>query len=113
MTMEDYDQLSGLQGGECAICRSSLKEAKRPSVDHDHISGHVRGLLCGLCNVGLGFFKDNPNLLRKAILYLSNPPAPGMIGVRTACARLMSPTKGVRTASAEKINLVNKEISLA
>jgi hypothetical protein len=39
-------------------------------IDHDHTTGEVRGLLCPTCNAGLGHFKDSPELLLKAALYL-------------------------------------------
>ena len=49
------------QGGICPICR------KRPAVhvDHDHATKKVRGILCELCNGGLGQFKDSPQLIRR------------------------------------------------
>ena len=55
------------QANGCAICGNS---DKRLHVDHDHATGKVRGLLCMECNVSLGKFKDSPELLRKAIVYL-------------------------------------------
>jgi len=44
----------------------------RLAVDHDHKNGEVRGLLCHRCNVGLGNFQDNPELLLKAYKYLKD-----------------------------------------
>lgn len=41
-------------------------------VDHNHKTGEIRGLLCGLCNSGIGHFKDKIKLLKKAIKYLEN-----------------------------------------
>lgn len=52
----------------CAICSKKVKL----NVDHDHVTGKVRGLLCQNCNLGLGRFMDNPNLLEKAVQYLNN-----------------------------------------
>lgn len=51
----------------CGICGAtdSLK------IDHSHSSGDVRGVLCHGCNIGLGNFRDDPDLLRKAIRYLA------------------------------------------
>jgi hypothetical protein len=57
--------LSEQQNGLCAIC--GLPEEH---VDHDHVTGQVRGLLCAGCNKGLGFFRDSPQLLRQAAEYL-------------------------------------------
>jgi hypothetical protein len=43
---------------------------KALGVDHDHITGKVRGLLCNDCNLGIGHFKDNIEKLKLAIKYL-------------------------------------------
>lgn len=51
----------------CQICGGT----QRLSIDHDHNTGQVRGLLCSPCNTGLGGFKDNPLSLLKAIEYLT------------------------------------------
>lgn len=52
--------------GLCEIC---LKE-KATDIDHDHKTGKVRGMLCGDCNKGLGFMKDNINILNGSVEYL-------------------------------------------
>ena len=72
ITPKEYDGLLKDQGGKCAICGAidSDSTGRRLAVDHDHVTGKVRGLLCHNCNVGIGNFKDDPNLLRKAIKYL-------------------------------------------
>lgn len=70
---EWYEAIRGRQGGVCAICRTEGKFNSRPgrlSIDHRHSDGVVRGLLCGSCNTGLGSFRDDPNLLIEAALYL-------------------------------------------
>lgn len=54
------------QGGGCAIC--VVKDATH--VDHDHVTGKVRALLCATCNTGLGMFSDNPDILSNAAGYL-------------------------------------------
>lgn len=73
ITLEQYGLMLEAQGGGCKICGSSSpkrKGSKNLVVDHCHISGRVRGLLCYRCNVGLGNFEDNPELLSKALQYL-------------------------------------------
>jgi hypothetical protein len=69
------------QQGRCAICGTpeELTPQQRLHLDHDHAAGHVRGLLCSLCNVGLGQFKDSPERLLAAAAYLkktARPPHP-------------------------------------
>ena len=49
-------------------------------IDHSHLTGQVRGVLCKQCNISLGGAKDNPDTLKKLIDYLSNPPAEQIIG---------------------------------
>lgn len=56
------------QNHSCLICGKLIID--KPHVDHNHVTGHVRGLLCNNCNLGLGMFKDNPNYLRTAASYL-------------------------------------------
>lgn len=81
ITMDDYEAIKASQGGGCAICGldetraigqgARAKEKMYLSVDHDHETGKVRGLLCGHCNMGIGHFRDNPALLAKAAMYIS------------------------------------------
>ena len=60
------------QNNRCKLCGTDIPGDKRKhfTVDHDHQTGKVRGLLCSKCNQGLGCFKDQKDLLVKAILYL-------------------------------------------
>lgn len=66
ITFDDVKEMRKKQKGRCAIC--SKKTTLH--VDHCHKKLLVRGLLCRLCNCGLGFFGDNPAILKKAIHYL-------------------------------------------
>lgn len=75
VTKEEYDALMVKQGGKCAICRKDhgtiIRGRQTPlGVDHCHKTGKVRGLLCQGCNVGLGNFQDDPELLKIALAYL-------------------------------------------
>ena len=59
------------QNNSCAICGYEFGQKKGDmKVDHCHTNGNVRGLLCDLCNRGLGFFRDNVDNLKSAINYL-------------------------------------------
>lgn len=70
LTVEDYKALLAYQGGACAICQEPCASGCRLGVDHNHATGEVRALLCASCNLGLGKFKDCPDLLDRATIYL-------------------------------------------
>lgn len=77
MTLDEYEEIYRTQDGVCAICGSGPhggpEWARKQwlSVDHCHTTGHIRGLLCDNCNIGLGKFKDDPEFLQVAIEYLT------------------------------------------
>jgi hypothetical protein len=71
----DYERLYALQGGTCAICKRATGKTRRLSVDHDHKTGKVRGLLCRPCNSMLGHARDEREMFKRAYMYLTNPPA--------------------------------------
>lgn len=72
LTPDDYFALVEKQRGVCAICKQTCEATgKRLAIDHDHVTGNVRGLLCFHCNSGLGKFRENPALLQAAIDYLT------------------------------------------
>lgn len=66
----DYRAILEAQGHACAICKGQPSRTKRLHIDHDHVTNHVRGLLCDSCNLALGKFRDDPELLRAAAAYL-------------------------------------------
>jgi hypothetical protein len=71
LTIKQYDDMFKSQDGKCMICLIPQSElVKRFAVDHSHRTGKIRGLLCESCNGGLGMFKDSPELLKMAIVYL-------------------------------------------
>lgn len=79
ITSEYYDALLFSQGNKCAICLKVLQKPKpikgqSPEIaviDHDHDTGKVRGILCSKCNIALGGFCDNADLLSRAERYLN------------------------------------------
>ncbi|WP_433731003.1 endonuclease VII domain-containing protein [Actinoplanes sp. CA-051413] len=71
LTAEQYEALVDAQGDRCAICRTGDPGGKGGwHVDHCHETGVVRGLLCHHCNIAIGYFKDDPLLIRLGIEYL-------------------------------------------
>lgn len=72
ITSEEFDALFEQQNGVCAICGQEEFHIwkRRLSVDHDHETGRIRGLLCHNCNNMLGHAKDNVKTLMRAIAYL-------------------------------------------
>lgn len=65
-----YERLLSEQGGGCAICGAAPPDGISLHVDHDHVTGRIRSLLCDLCNRGLGYFSDDPHRLETAAAYL-------------------------------------------
>jgi len=71
-----YERLYRFQGGVCAICRRATGASRKLSVDHDHKTGRVRGLLCRPCNDLLGHIRDDVQTAQRVVRYLESPPAP-------------------------------------
>jgi len=75
-TLEMFNLTLSAQGSRCAICDKPLNLDKvqneaRACADHAHSNPPTpRGVLCTICNAGLGHFRDNPGNLRKAADYL-------------------------------------------
>jgi hypothetical protein len=71
ISREEYDTLLESQGGCCAICgKEGNPDGQMMSVDHDHKTGKIRGILCRNCNLGIGYLEDNKETLLSAIGYL-------------------------------------------
>jgi len=79
LSYENFITMLGSQNYKCKLCYREIKsdiEGRRLKsdsavVDHNHITGRVRGILCNECNRGLGYFHDNKGTLMNAIKYLS------------------------------------------
>ena len=74
ITVEQYQDILQKQDGICAICKNPPNK-NALAVDHCHITGKIRGLLCPSCNSGIGKLRDSPEMLRKAIEYLEKTNA--------------------------------------
>ena len=70
LNQEQYENMVKDQNNSCAICLNKFKDKRGKHVDHSHKTDKVRGILCNSCNLALGKFKDSPDYLKSAILYL-------------------------------------------
>lgn len=72
LTFEEFEAMYEAQHGECKICSRALSDTnfRKTHIDHNHLTGIVRGLLCPSCNLALGKFQDNPEILRRAAVYV-------------------------------------------
>jgi len=69
LTEEEYNNMVLSQNNLCAICNKPSN--KTLHIDHDHVTGRVRGLLCSNCNLGIGLLEEDLVVLNRAIEYLS------------------------------------------
>lgn len=74
VTHDEFLALLAAQDGVCAICGNGNDRGRQLSIDHDHATGAVRGLLCDRCNPMLGYARDSIAILRAAIAYLKMAP---------------------------------------
>lgn len=79
ISYSEYESMCLAVGMKCEICHipgrtsAEIAEVGSPNVlvlDHCHITGKIRGILCRDCNTGIGSLQDDPNLLRNAVQYL-------------------------------------------
>lgn len=75
ITAGQYEKMFADQGGKCAICECKLiiggYQANAATVDHCHTTQKIRGILCQLCNRGIGCLKHNPDFILNAHGYLT------------------------------------------
>ena len=80
ISMDEYYMMYESQNGFCAICKtfgfrhgegSGIRARDVLMIDHNHLSGEVRGLLCSMCNYGIGAFKDSEVNCLEAVKYLT------------------------------------------
>jgi hypothetical protein len=70
LTPEKFEAMVAAQNGVCAICAEECSTGDALSVDHDHVTGAVRALLCRKCNSAIGMLRDSVELAAKALGYL-------------------------------------------
>lgn len=80
ITRQRFQEMLAAQDGKCAICgngetRVAKNGATWLSVDHDHTTGAVRALLCRACNLAVGYFREDPKIMRAAADYLERHAA--------------------------------------
>jgi recombination endonuclease VII len=80
LTELEYRVLYRAQGGRCYVCRKATGKSRRLGVDHDHLTGEVRGLVCTgslvptTCNRLIAYY-NREQLLRAAAMLSDPPPA--------------------------------------
>lgn len=77
ITLADYNAMVGAQAGKCGVCGC---EPEKLVVDHCHATNYVRGLLCSKCNAGIGFLDDRPEIVQKALAYVSRHAQLRLVG---------------------------------
>jgi site-specific DNA-adenine methylase len=73
LTSKEFSKYLNTQKNKCGICRTVFSD-KKPyiaSVDHNHHTGKIRGLLCGRCNSAIGLFKEDLIILKNSLEWLS------------------------------------------
>ena len=72
LTVEDFRELEREQNCKCACCGIRKEQTQQIElyIDHDHLTGKIRGLLCLQCNAGIGMLGDNLEGIQKAYDYL-------------------------------------------
>lgn len=74
ITEGDYIRIFTRQLGRCAICGQPEPKGQWLSVDHNHVTGQVRGLLCDACNTAMGLLKEDSQRLISMLRYLEVNP---------------------------------------
>ena len=77
VSREQYRAAYFGQDGMCAVCRQPERTARNTllAVDHDHVTGRFRGLLCSHCNRAIGLLQDDPKVIDAAARYIEESRA--------------------------------------
>lgn len=69
LSLEQYNNMLEAQNGKCKLCKHPPAKGKRLHIDHCHISGKIRGLLCAQCNWFVGKIDKNPEMIWEIVYY--------------------------------------------
>jgi hypothetical protein len=75
LTIEQYEEMWAQQGERCAGCGAAETKGRNWHIDHDHVTGRVRGILCHGCNLALGHMDDDAERLARLTAYAARQAA--------------------------------------
>lgn len=81
LTLDEYRRILAVQGFRCFVCEKPLEGISNP-LDHDHVSGLIRGILCTYCNHRVVGRARDWRIMQRVTDYLKHPPALDVIGPR-------------------------------
>src|SRR3954470_16574026 len=70
LSSDEWMTMLVLQDSRCAVCQEDFSGPASICVDHDHKTNIVRALLCNSCNIALGHFRDDVQIVESAVTYL-------------------------------------------
>ena len=74
ISLLEYENILDAQNTRCKICNvifnSYPETTTKPCIDHNHKTKKIRGIICTLCNTGIGMFRDSADNLEKAAVYI-------------------------------------------
>lgn len=72
ITLVEFEAMMAAQNGICLICEVEFwtLNIRDVAIDHDHVTGKLRGILCRKCNTGIGMMNDDVNVVKRAVKYL-------------------------------------------
>lgn len=80
LTVEQWAELLEACSHRCVVCEKPFSSTRLPCADHDHVTGLLRGVICGPCNLAIGYAHDDVGWFTRVSSYLTSPPATLIIG---------------------------------
>ena len=75
-SIENLNEMINFKNAKCHICESNFSSQKDLSIDHNHTSGEIRGILCNSCNYFIGGFNESIDIILSAKKYLQDNSSP-------------------------------------